>query len=95
MTREKPDSLDCWSNENPVCPHCGEMFHLDKHDRAFDVSYEEGGQSEWTCDHCGEDFVSVTEIIYKYSTAIDADHASDEQWGHQEPAENQLVTEAT
>lgn len=83
----KPDDVDCWGNSNPVCPHCGETFDLGRHDRSMDVSYEDGGHSEWECDSCGKTFVSVTSVRYYYHTAINEECASDELWGHRECAE--------
>jgi len=82
---EKPDSIDCWGNDDPMCPHCGAKFDLGKYDRAMDVSYEDGGVTEWRCDSCRKEFVSVTMVSYSYHTAIDEEHASDELWGYQEP----------
>jgi len=91
MSRELSE-YDCLYSDNPVCPHCGDVFDLGKHDRAMDVSYEDGGQSEWKCDGCKKDFVSVTVVSYSYCTAVDEEHASDEDWGPQEPAEPELET---
>ena len=90
--RREFDELDCWNADNPVCPHCGEVFHLREHDRSLDVSYEEGGQTDWTCDSCSKPFVSVTVIEYKYCTAVDEERANEEQWGPQEAAEPELET---
>lgn len=91
MAREIED-YDCMHATHPVCPRCGDVFDLSKHDRALDISYLEGGHSDCMCGGCGKTFVAVTEVRYEYSTAVDASHADDEVWGPSDEEDEEIAT---
>ena len=78
------DETDYWRNEKPKCPHCGTDFDVWDGDRPLDLNYEDGGHTTFNCGSCSKNFVCVTEVHYKFSTAVSDEAADDEQWGPQE-----------
>lgn len=79
--------IDCERTNEPVCPHCGDVFDLGVDDRSLEISYEDGGYTDCQCSGCRKPFVAITTVQYVYSTAIDEGHASDELWGPREQTE--------
>ncbi len=59
--------LDYFSNDNPICPYCDNKIK-DWHE---DVSYQDDGQTDLTCDKCEKDFTCTTLIKHTFSTEGD------------------------
>lgn len=59
------DSIDFMCNENPVCPHCGAVYDLSKHD--FGHLGEEG-EHEVDCGACERRFLVHTHVRRTYNT---------------------------
>ena len=78
------DPIEYWRNDLPKCPHCGSKFEVWDHDHPMSLNYDDGGTTEFSCRSCHKDFVTVTHIEYKFSTAVSEEAASDEEWGPQE-----------
>lgn len=56
---------DYWGNNQPRCPHCGEV--CDVSDNEWWKLYEEG-EHEVCCPHCDGDFTVSTRVSYSFST---------------------------
>jgi hypothetical protein len=77
------DSIDYWGNDLPKCPHCGTDFQVWKDDNPLNLSYEDDGQSVFDCDSCRKEFVVVTQVQYRFHTAVSEEAADEQQWGPQ------------
>ena len=58
-----PDGF--WRNDNPKCPHCGEVCEISRHD--WYELYEEG-EHEKECPHCEGEFTISTHVSFSFST---------------------------
>lgn len=81
------DHIDYMLNKLPKCPHCAKDFDIWDGDNSYGLNHGDGRHTHFDCDHCGKEFVCVTVVDYKFNTAIDTDHADDEEWGPH-PAED-------
>ena len=59
------DRLDFWRNDNPKCPHCGEIIDIGLHEL---WNFYEEGEHDVECPHCEGEFVVSTHITYSFST---------------------------
>lgn len=53
-----PSTFECWSNEYPMCPHCGHL-HRDA---------EEFTDGRYDCEKCDKEFKVSTETWVRYTT---------------------------
>ena len=83
MKREL-DEYDCFRQRLPVCPHCGTEFPVWDDDNPLGLDYDDGAQNEFKCVDCRKTFIAVTEVCYRFHTAVDEEHAADELCGPQE-----------
>jgi hypothetical protein len=54
-----------WRNENPVCPHCGQVIDIAAHD-LWDLCKEDLHDVE--CPFCDSEFAVVTSVTVAFST---------------------------
>lgn len=65
--------VDLWSNDSPVCPHCGFCPHWD--DYWEQVSFDDEGVEEIDCKECEQTYLSETRINYTFTTSkLEADN---------------------
>ena len=68
LKKAKDEGNETWlfyGNDNPVCPHCGVIFNLQKQEA--DNIYEEG-EHEIDCAKCGQPFRVTTRIQHLFDT---------------------------
>lgn len=58
-------TLHFYGNANPVCPHCGEIYDVQKHE-AYRLYAE--GDHDVECGECDKEFVVSTNISTTFST---------------------------
>jgi hypothetical protein len=73
--------FDYHRNRLPKCPHCGKDFDVWAGDNPQSLNCDDGGFTNFECNACGHEFVTVTFIDYKFSTAVSDEAAEDEEWG--------------
>lgn len=76
-----PNEIDYWANDLPKCPHCGTDFQVWRGDNPISLNYEDGGKTTFECASCSKEFVCVTMVKYKFSTAPTEEAADDCEWG--------------
>ncbi|WP_075595401.1 hypothetical protein [Novacetimonas hansenii] len=59
MTQE----IDATWCSNPTCTHCG-----DECDGCYEISHEDGEETEMTCGKCGEDYVVMANVMIRWNS---------------------------
>lgn len=80
------NEIEYYRNNLPKCPHCDTDFDVWDDDRPMVLNYEDGGKTTFECGFCNKEFVCVTIVEYKFSTAVSEDAADDDEWGPQKEA---------
>ena len=57
------EDIDLLYNQEPVCPHCGEVYN-----DAWEINFNSCECNEVTCSSCGRDFVVCRDVSITYST---------------------------
>lgn len=71
-------------NRLPKCPHCSNDFMVWDRDNPLSLDYSDGGRTTYKCQSCFKDFVVVTQVEYRFSTAVSAEAADEDEFGPQE-----------
>ena len=61
------DNLHLYGNKEPVCPYCGVVFSIDRHE-AYWLYDQEEDDVQLTCDTCLEKFNCAIRINYVFDT---------------------------
>lgn len=77
-------AIDYQLNKLPKCPHCATTLDVWEGDNPLNLDYQDGGFTTFECKTCFKDFVCVTHVEYRFSTAVSEEAASDEEWGPQD-----------
>lgn len=56
LAKEQGDSFYYFGNDNPKCPHCGEVYYIEEHE-AYYLYHQDTAYAKIECDHCEMDFI--------------------------------------
>jgi len=76
----KRHSFEFEHNSWPICPHCEADYKPDDPDHGL---YQEDECIDIRCPSCSKTYACQPSISFTYSTAVDQDAASNDEWGPQ------------
>ena len=78
-----PSEIDFRFNKLPKCPHCSTDFAVWDRDNPLKLDYDDGGRTTFQCQSCFKNFVAVTHVEYRFSTAVSEEAVDDDEFGPQ------------
>lgn len=72
LAKEQYESIHYFGNDNPKCPHCGEVYDIEEHE-AYHLYHQGTEYAKIECDHCEMDFI----VEVKHETTFDTDESDE------------------